>query len=49
MVGYIDYEVNSMDPFPSALQCAVHITVVMTNTRIYTGSPLSEIEIVYEQ
>jgi len=38
-----------MDPFPRALQCAVHITVAMTNTRIYTGNPLSEIKIVYEQ
>ena len=39
MVYYIGYEVNSVVPFPKALQYVVHITVVMTNTSIYLLEP----------
>lgn len=39
MVCYVDYEVNYMVPCPRALQYAVHIIVVMTNTSIYLLGP----------
>jgi len=35
MMCYVDYEVNLIDSCHRALQCAVQINVVRTNTSIY--------------
>jgi len=35
MMYYVFYEVNLMVNSSRVLQCAVHIPVVITNTRIY--------------